>query len=76
MAFPVLFALPVLCVEWVARSNFSMPRAPNFCLSCHIMEPYGKSLLVDDPGHLAAAHFQKHHVPPEEATSTTRCLEE
>jgi len=31
-----------------------------FCLSCH----------MDGPGHLAAAHFQYHHVPPDEACYT------
>ena len=34
------------------------------------MEPYGQSLHVDDPFHLAAAHFQNHRVPPDEACYT------
>ncbi|MDQ3266606.1 MAG: NapC/NirT family cytochrome c [Myxococcota bacterium] len=30
-----------------------------FCMSCHEMEPYGKSLFVDNPDSLAAVHYQK-----------------
>ena len=35
-----------------------------------IMEPYGQASLVDDPTHLAAAHFQNHRVSPDEACYT------
>ena len=70
MAFLVLFALPVLCVGMGGSAELQHAKSTEFCLSCHIMEPYGKSLLVDDPGHLAAAHFQNHRVPPEEACYT------
>jgi cytochrome c-type protein NapC len=34
------------------------------------MEPYGRSLYVDDPTYLAAAHFQNHRVPPDQACYT------
>jgi cytochrome c-type protein NapC len=34
------------------------------------MEPYGKSLHVDDATYLAAAHFQNHRVPADEACYT------
>jgi cytochrome c-type protein NapC len=30
-----------------------------FCLSCHEMEPYGKSLFVNNPDSLVAAHYQQ-----------------
>ncbi len=30
-----------------------------FCMSCHGMEPYGKSLFVDNANSLAAVHYQK-----------------
>lgn len=30
-----------------------------FCMSCHGMEPYGKSLFVDNGSALAAVHYQK-----------------
>lgn len=31
----------------------------SFCLSCHEMEPFGKSLFVDNDASLAAVHYQK-----------------
>ncbi len=30
-----------------------------FCMGCHEMEPYGKSLFVDNATSLAAVHYQK-----------------
>jgi cytochrome c-type protein NapC len=30
-----------------------------FCMSCHVMEPFGQSLFVDNPTALAAVHYQK-----------------
>ena len=30
-----------------------------FCMSCHEMERFGQSLFVDNPGSLAAMHYQK-----------------
>src|SRR5215470_12679111 len=69
-AFLALFALPVLCAGMGASSELAHATSTKFCLSCHIMKPYGQSLRVDDPTHLAAAHFQNHRVPPDEACYT------
>ncbi|MEK6323275.1 MAG: NapC/NirT family cytochrome c [Acidobacteriota bacterium] len=41
-----------------------------FCTSCHVMENYGKSLLVDDVSYLPAAHFQNNRVPRDKACYT------
>jgi len=70
MAFLALFALPLLCAGMGASSEMEHSKSTQFCLSCHIMEPYGMSLRVDDPRHLAAAHFQNHRVPADEACYT------
>ncbi len=35
--------------------------------SCHAMEKYGKSLTIDNPRYLPAAHFQNARVPRETA---------
>lgn len=70
MAFLVFFILPILCLSAGFSSKLESAKSTAFCLSCHIMEPYGKSLRVDDPMHLAAAHFQNHRVPPQEACYT------
>jgi cytochrome c-type protein NapC len=70
LAFLVLFLLPLLCLAMGLNSEVERSKSTQFCLSCHTMEPYGRSLRVDDPTHLAAAHFQNHRVPPNEACYT------
>src|SRR2546426_3002105 len=70
LAFLVLFVLPLLCMAIGVSSEVERSKSTAFCLSCHIMEPYGKSLRVDDPAYLAAAHCQNHRVPVDEACYT------
>jgi len=70
MAFLVLFVLPILCGAMGISSELERSKTTKFCLSCHIMEPYGQSLRVDDPSYLAAAHFQNHRVPADNACYT------
>src|SRR5213075_1866 len=70
LAFLILFCLPVLCLTMGFSNELERSKSTEFCLSCHIMEPYGKSLHVDDPSYLAAAHFQNHRVPAGEACYT------
>jgi cytochrome c-type protein NapC len=70
LAFFVLFALPLLCLGMGFSAQLDRSKSTQFCLSCHTMEAYGKSLFVDDPSHLAAAHYQNHRVPSDEACYT------
>jgi len=70
MAFLVLFILPLLCAGMGVSNELERSKTTEFCLSCHIMEPYGQSLHVDDSSYLAAAHFQNHRVPAGEACYT------
>jgi cytochrome c-type protein NapC len=70
MAFLVLFLLPILCAAMGVSSELERSKTTKFCLSCHVMEPYGRSLYADDPTYLAAAHFQNHRVPADEACYT------
>jgi cytochrome c-type protein NapC len=70
LAFVAFFVLPTVCGLWGASEHFERSKQTSFCLSCHIMEPWGRSLYVDDPAHLAAAHFQNHRVPADEACYT------
>ena len=70
LAFLILFCLPILCASMGVSRELERSKSTEFCLSCHIMEPYGKSLRVDDPSYLAAAHFQNHRVPAGEACYT------
>ena len=70
LAFFALFLLPLICVGMGTTYHIDRSKRTEFCLSCHEMEPYGKSLMVDDPAHLAAAHFQNHRVPADQACYT------
>jgi cytochrome c-type protein NapC len=69
-AFVAFCIMPVVCTSWAASTHIERSKQATFCLSCHIMEPYGKSLYVDDPSYVAAAHFQNHRVPADEACYT------
>jgi cytochrome c-type protein NapC len=69
-AFFLLFLLPIICLGMGTSYHIEHSKETKFCLSCHEMEPFGKSLLIDDSGHLPAAHFQNHRVPAGEACYT------
>ena len=65
-----LFLSPV-GVAWMGASeHIERSKQTRFCLSCHIMEPYGRSLHIDDPQYLPAAHFQNARIPRDEACYT------
>lgn len=70
LAFLVLFLLPLLCMGTGVSSELNRSESTSFCLSCHVMESHGRSLYVDDTGYLAAAHFQNHRVPADQACYT------
>ncbi|HEV2200646.1 MAG TPA: NapC/NirT family cytochrome c [Bryobacteraceae bacterium] len=67
LALVALLILPAIAV-W-AGFNEQMDRAQTreFCLSCHVMSDYGKSLYVDDPSYVPALHFQNNRVPRDRA---------
>lgn len=70
LAFLALFILPLL-VMWTGFSE-QMQRAEStrFCLSCHVMRDFGRSLYVDDPSYIPARHFQNNLVPRDRACYT------
>jgi cytochrome c-type protein NapC len=70
LAFVVLFLMPVVVATMGAEQHLERSKQTEFCLSCHIMEPYGRSLRIDDPMYVPAAHFQNARVPREEACYT------
>jgi cytochrome c-type protein NapC len=70
LAFLVLFLLPLVCMAMGFSSELERSKSTQFCLSCHVMESHGSSLYVDDPTYLAAAHFQNHRVPADQACYT------
>jgi hypothetical protein len=70
LAFFALFLLPLLCTVVGFSDHMERSKQTTFCLSCHIMEPYGKSLSVDDPHYLRIIAFR----PTKPATHATRTM--
>ena len=70
LAFIALFLLPVVAIAAGLSKQLERSKSTQFCLSCHVMEDYGKSLLVDDKSYIPAAHFQNNRVPREQACYT------
>lgn len=70
LAFFGLFIFPVLSGILGFQNHYERSKQTQFCLSCHIMEPYGRSLYVDDKSYIPAAHFQNNRVPRDEACYT------
>ena len=46
LAFIALFIFPVAWSFMGAAEHMDRSKQTSFCLSCHVMEPYGKSLRV------------------------------
>jgi cytochrome c-type protein NapC len=67
LAFLGLFILPALCFTGGMSSHMQRSEQTRFCISCHSMDPYGRSLYVDDPKYIPAAHYQNHRVPVDQA---------
>ena len=70
LAFLALFILPVTMGLFGMSEHMERSKQTSFCLSCHVMQPYGKSLYVDDPSYLPAAHFQNARIPRDHACYT------
>jgi cytochrome c-type protein NapC len=69
-AFFALFLLPALSLWAGYSSQMEHATSTKFCLSCHVMEDFGRSLYVDDPSYLPAAHFQNNRVDRDHACYT------
>lgn len=65
-----MFLLPGLVLGLGTVRHLDESKSTTFCLSCHVMEPYGRSLLIEDPSHLPAAHFQNKRIPRDHACFT------
>lgn len=70
LAFLSLFVLPVVIFSGSSAHHLEKAKTTEFCLSCHVMEPYGRSLDIDSPDHLPASHFQNNRVPTDQACYT------
>jgi cytochrome c-type protein NapC len=70
LAFIAFLVLPLLVTALGVSAHVEQSKSTEFCLSCHVMEPYGKSLRVDDPSFVPASHFQNNRVPRDSACFT------
>jgi cytochrome c-type protein NapC len=69
-AFAALCVIPLFAMTLGVTDHVERSKTTEFCLSCHAMEPYGKSLLVDDRALIPAVHYQNHLVPADKACFT------
>jgi cytochrome c-type protein NapC len=69
-AFAALFVLPLIAALSSLGAHVEHSKTTAFCTSCHLMEPYGRSLRVDDTTLLPAVHFQNGSVPRQTACFT------
>jgi nitrate/TMAO reductase-like tetraheme cytochrome c subunit len=65
--FVALFVLPLLATGMGGNAHVERSKTTTFCTSCHVMESYGASLMIDDISHLPAKHFQNGRVPKDHA---------
>jgi cytochrome c-type protein NapC len=70
LAFVSMFIFPALAGSMGYREHIERSKSTAFCTSCHVMQDYGKSLLIDDPAAIPAGHFQNNRVPREQACYT------
>lgn len=67
----LVFSLLPMLVTWNGfNQHLENSKSTSFCLSCHVMQPYGRSLYFDSPEYLPAAHFQNRRIPREQACYT------
>lgn len=70
VALVAFFLLPVVLTSAGARVHLQHAKSTEFCLSCHVMEPYGRSLQLADTDFVPATHYQNHLVDAEYACYT------
>jgi cytochrome c-type protein NapC len=69
-AFVVYLLLPIVVASMGASEHMERSKQTQFCLSCHVMDPYGRSLYIDNPMYVPAAHFQNARIPRDESCYT------
>ena len=70
LAFVALLILPVLAVWGGFSEQMDRAQSTSFCLSCHVMTDYGRTLYIDDKSYIPAQHFQNNRIPRERACYT------
>lgn len=67
LLFATLLVMPGLMLLTGVTTTLKKSTQREFCRSCHEMQYYEKSLLIDDSSFLPAVHFQKGLIPAETA---------
>jgi cytochrome c-type protein NapC len=67
VAFIGLCVLPAMCLVGGMNTHVQRSEQTSFCISCHVMAPFGRSLFIDDAKPIPAQHFQNHRVPADMA---------
>ena len=67
LAFLALFLLPLTALVLGAGLHLEGSKSTEFCLSCHVMEPYGESLWLAEREYLPAVHYQNNLMPRDRA---------
>ncbi len=70
LAFVALLVFPVLAGGMGLSEHMTHSTTTGFCLSCHVMDDYGKSLHIDDRSFIPAVHYQNNLVPHNNACYT------
>src|SRR5688572_28874891 len=70
LAFVAFFVLPGAALWAGYQLHMEHSKSTQFCLSCHVMEPYGRSMLIDDTSYLPAGHFQHRRIDRDHACFT------
>lgn len=70
LTFMAMFVIPIMVMAGGLSYQLETSKTTRFCLSCHVMEPYGESLHIDDQDHVPAAHFQNRRIDRESACFT------
>ncbi len=70
LAFLAFGVLTVLTSGLGFSAHMEHSKTTEFCLSCHVMKPYGQSLRVDDANWVPAQHFQNNRVERDHACFT------
>ncbi len=70
LAFVAILVLPILAGGFGVSEHLQRSKSTEFCLSCHVMQDYGKSLHIDDRSFIPAVHYQNNLVPRDNACFT------
>jgi nitrate/TMAO reductase-like tetraheme cytochrome c subunit len=67
LGLAALFLAPAVALYGGYSTHVEHAATTGYCLSCHVMSDYGKSLQAQDAASLPASHFQNHLVPADGA---------